>query len=45
MGRPKIPWPLNVRAGELVADLVGPAKAEALEKLGEGHRAVDIAAA
>jgi hypothetical protein len=29
---------------ELVADLVEPAKAEALDKLGEGRRALDIAA-
>ena len=34
----------NRRAGELVADLVEPAKAEALDKLGEGRRAFDIAA-
>jgi len=36
--------PVNARAEELVADLVEPAKAEALDKLGEGRRALDIAA-
>jgi hypothetical protein len=34
----------NARVGELAADLVEPAKAEALDKLGEGRRAFDIAA-
>jgi hypothetical protein len=34
----------NARVGELAADLVEPAKAEALDKLGEGRRALDIAA-
>ena len=33
----------RARAAELVADLVEPAKAEALDKLGEGRRAFDIA--
>ena len=33
------------RTTELVADLVEPAKATALETLGEGRRALDIAAA
>ena len=32
------------RTAELVADLVEPAKAEAIDKLGEGHRAFDLAA-
>jgi hypothetical protein len=35
---------LKVRAGELVADLVEPAKSETLDKLGEGRQALDIAA-
>lgn len=34
---------LSRRTAELVADLVEPAKAEALEKLGEGERALGIA--
>jgi hypothetical protein len=34
---------LSRRTTELVADLVQPAKAEALEKLGEGRQALDIA--
>jgi hypothetical protein len=38
---PKTP---SQRTAELVADLVEPAKATALEKLGEGDRAFDIAA-
>jgi len=33
------------RTTELVADLVEPAKADALETLGEGRQALDIAAA
>jgi hypothetical protein len=41
---PEDPVAFNARAGELVADLVEPAKAEALDKLGEGRRAFDIAA-
>jgi hypothetical protein len=41
---PEDPEALKVRAGELVADLVEPAKADALEKLGEGRQAFDIAA-
>jgi hypothetical protein len=35
----------RARAAELVADLVEPAKAEALDKLGEGRQALDIAEA
>ena len=34
---------VTLRAGELVADLVEPAKSTALEKLGEGQPAFDIA--
>ena len=34
---------ISVRATELVADLVEPAKATALEKLGEGERSMVIA--
>jgi hypothetical protein len=34
----------SARTAQLVADLVEPAKVEALDKLGEGHRAFDIAA-
>jgi hypothetical protein len=41
---PDDPDAVNVRAGELVADLVEPAKSEALEKLGEGERSFGIAA-
>jgi hypothetical protein len=37
------PKALSCRTTELVADLVEPAKAEALEKLGEDHRALGIA--
>lgn len=37
------PEALSRRTNELVADLVEPAKSEALEKLGEGHRALGIA--
>jgi len=37
------PEALSARTTELVADLVEPAKAEALEKCGEGQRALDIA--
>jgi hypothetical protein len=36
---------LSTRTAELVADLVEPAKADALEKLGEGQRALGIASA
>jgi hypothetical protein len=36
---------LSLRTAELVADLVEPAKADALEKLGEGRQALDIASA
>jgi hypothetical protein len=42
---PDDPEALKVRAGQLVADLVEPAKSEALEKLGEGRQSFDIAAA
>jgi hypothetical protein len=41
---PEDPDALTVRAAELVADLVEPAKAEALDKCGEGRQAFDIAA-
>ena len=40
---PEDPDALKVRAGELVADLVEPAKSETLDKLGEGRQALDIA--
>jgi hypothetical protein len=40
---PDDPDAVKVREGQLVVDLVEPAKAEALEKLGEGERALDIA--
>jgi hypothetical protein len=38
------PDALKVRAGQLVADLVQPAKAETLDKSGEGKQALEIAA-
>jgi hypothetical protein len=41
---PEDPDALKVRAGQLVADLVEPAKSETLDKLGEGRQALDIAA-
>jgi hypothetical protein len=41
---PDDPVAFNARAEELVADLVEPAKAEALDKCGEGRRSFDIAA-
>jgi hypothetical protein len=41
---PEDPEALKIRAGELVADLVEPAKSETLDKLGEGRQALDIAA-
>jgi hypothetical protein len=41
---PEDPDAVTVRAGQLVADLVEPAKSEALDKLGEGRKALDIAA-
>jgi hypothetical protein len=41
---PEDPLAFNARAGELVTDLVEPAKAEALDKLGEGRQALEIAA-
>jgi hypothetical protein len=40
---PADPEALSRRITELVADLVEPAKAEALEKLGEGRQALGIA--
>jgi hypothetical protein len=40
---PADPEALSRRTTELVIDLVEPAKAEALDKLGEGARAFDIA--
>ena len=40
---PPDPEALSARTTELVADLVEPAKSTALEKLGEGQRAFDIA--
>jgi hypothetical protein len=40
---PPDPESLSGRAAQLVADLVEPAKVEALDKLGEGSRAFDIA--
>jgi hypothetical protein len=40
---PPDPEALSRRIAELVADLVQPAKADALDKLGEGKRAFDIA--
>jgi len=41
---PDDPDAVTLRAGELVADLVEPAKSEALDKCGEGQLAFDIAA-
>jgi hypothetical protein len=41
---PEDPDAFKVRAGQLVADLVEPAKSEALEKCGEARQALDIAA-
>jgi hypothetical protein len=40
---PEDPEASNLRASQIVADLVEPAKVEALDKLGEGRRAFDIA--
>ena len=40
---PEDPDAVTLRAGQLVADLVEPAKSTALEKLGEGKPALDIA--
>jgi len=40
---PPDPEALSRRTTELVADLVEPAKSDALEKLGEGDRALGIA--
>jgi hypothetical protein len=42
---PADPEAASVRAAEFVADLAEPAKTTALEKLGEGEQALDIAAA
>lgn len=42
---PDDPDAVKVRAGQLVADLVEPAKCETLDKLGEGRQALDVAAA
>jgi hypothetical protein len=42
---PADPEAFSARTAELVADLVEPAKSEALDKLGEGRRSLDIAAA
>ena len=41
---PEDPDDITRRAGELVADLVEPAKSEALDKCGEGRQALDIVA-
>jgi hypothetical protein len=41
---PEDPDALKARAGELVADLVEPAKSETLDKLGEGRQSLEIAA-
>jgi hypothetical protein len=38
------PEALALRVGELVADLVEPAKSEALDKLGEGRQSLEVAA-
>lgn len=40
---PADPEAVGLRVGQLVADLVEPAKSEALDKLGEGRSAFDIA--
>jgi len=40
---PSDPEALSRRTTELVADVVEPAKADALEKLGEGEQALGIA--
>jgi len=42
---PPDPESLSLRTRELVADLIEPARADALEKLGEGKRAFDLAQA
>ena len=42
---PADPEAASVRAAEFVADLVEPAKATALEKLGEGEQSLAIATA
>jgi len=41
---PEDPEALTLRAGQLVADLVEPAKSEALDKCGEGRQALAVAA-
>jgi hypothetical protein len=40
---PEDPQAVQLRAGQIVADLVEPAKADALEKLGEGRQALGVA--
>jgi hypothetical protein len=40
---PEDPEALDLRVSQIVADLVEPAKVEALEKIGEGRQAFDIA--
>jgi hypothetical protein len=42
--QPDDPGAFRLRVGHIVADLVEPAKSEALDKLGEGRQAFDIAA-
>ena len=44
-GPPEDPAAFSARTGELVADLLEPAKSEALDKLGEGRQSLEIAAA
>jgi hypothetical protein len=41
---PDDPEAVNVRSNQLATDLVEPAKADALDKLGEGRQALRIAA-
>ncbi len=41
---PDDPDALSLRAAEFVANLVAPAKSDALAECGEGRRALDIAA-
>ena len=41
---PEDPGAAELRASQLVADLVEPAKSEALDKLGEGRQSLEIAA-
>ena len=42
--QPDDPEALVLRANQLVANLLEPAKSDALDKLGEGRQALDIAA-